>query len=233
MPTKEQQYKAELMSCWKELIQLVDKTNCHPIMLRLAWTDAVTFDAAILEWPYCGGVNGTIHFDEELNNPANAGLSKAITLLTPIKRKFRSISWADLIQMAAVVGIKQASGPSIDLIYGREDAPYDIYNVSDLLKSATNTTQLRDASSIAFTHARCPMYPSAVPPFPDGAPSADVHIRNVFYRMGLNNRETVALCGGHTIGRAFQDRTGVCLFSSGDQGATKFTNPTAIAKVGG
>ena len=43
-------------------------------------------------------------------------------------------------------------------------------------------------------------FPSAVPPFPDGAPSADVHLRNVFYRLGLNNRETVALCGAHTIG---------------------------------
>ena len=78
---------------------------------------------------------------------------------------------------------------------------------------------------------QCPIYPSAVPPYPDGAPSADVHIRNVFYRLGLNNRETVALCGGHTLGRAFKDRTGVCMFSSGDQGATIYTQPTACAKV--
>jgi len=43
-------------------------------------------------------------------------------------------------------------------------------------------------------------FPSANPPFPGGAPSADVHLRTVFYRLGLNNRETVALCGAHTIG---------------------------------
>lgn len=231
MPTREQRYQRALQGCWKELTALIEKSNCNPIMLRLAWTDAVTYDTAIPEWPYCGGVNGSVRFDMALNHPANAGLAKAIALLTPIKRKYNLVSWADLIQMAAVVGIKLAGGPTIDLTYGREDGAYEVLDVEEVMKSATNTQQLRNVSSIAFKHALCPVYPSAVPPYPDGAPTADVHIRNVFYRMGLNNRETVALCGGHTIGRAFQDRTGVCSFSSGDQGATYFTQPTASAKV--
>jgi len=54
---------------------------------------------------------------------------------------------------------------------------------------------------IILTYYRSFEYPSAVPPFPGGAPSADVHLRAVFYRLGFNNRETVALCGAHTIGR--------------------------------
>jgi len=200
-------------------------------MLRLAWSDAVTYDSTIREWPYSGGVNGSIHLDSELSRAPNAGLQKAIALLTPIKNRFQNVSWADLIQMAAVVAIKQSGGPDIELVYGREDASHELLDLEKATKDATNTRQLRNVSSIAFKHAMCPVYPSAVPPYPDGAPSADVHLRNVFYRMGLNNRETVALCGGHTLGRAFKDRTGVCTFSSGDQGATVYTQPTSVAKV--
>jgi len=59
----------------------------------------VTFDCNAIrkEWPYCGGVNGSIRFDNELDLSANKGLKKAFDLLNPIKRKYRSISWADLM----------------------------------------------------------------------------------------------------------------------------------------
>jgi L-ascorbate peroxidase len=46
----------------------------------------------------------------------------------------------------------------------------------------------------------------ALGPFEDGAPDANTHIRNVFYRLGFSNTEIVALCGAHTLGRAFKDR---------------------------
>jgi hypothetical protein len=45
--------------------------------------------------------------------------------------------------------------------------------------------------------------------------------------MGFTNREIVALCGGHTLGRAFQERTHVCSHSSGEQGSTPFTKQSA------
>eukprot|EP00428_Durinskia_dybowskii_P062488 CAMPEP_0170381768 /NCGR_PEP_ID=MMETSP0117_2-20130122/14584_1 /TAXON_ID=400756 /ORGANISM="Durinskia baltica, Strain CSIRO CS-38" /LENGTH=325 /DNA_ID=CAMNT_0010637359 /DNA_START=254 /DNA_END=1231 /DNA_ORIENTATION=+ len=233
MPTKEQQYKKDLHNCMKELTALIEKSNCHPILLRLAWSDAVTYDVDIIEWPFCGGVNGSIRFERELAREANAGLTKAVSLISAIKRRYSRLSWADVIQMAAVVGIKLAGGPEIQLTYGRLDAPAELLETEEAVKNATNTKQLRNVSSIAFKHVQCPIYPSAVPPYPDGAPTADVHIRHVFYRLGLNNRETVALCGGHTLGRAFKDRTGVCAFSSGDQGATIFTQPTSNAKGDG
>lgn len=35
------------------------------------------------------------------------------------------------------------------------------------------------------------------------------HLRKVFYRMGLNDEEIVALSGAHTFGRAYKDRSGV------------------------
>ena len=51
---------------------------------------------------------------------------------------------------------------------------------------------------------------SKLPPrgrLPDGAQGAD-HIRFIFYRMGFNNQEIVALSGAHNLGRCHSDRSG-------------------------
>jgi peroxiredoxin len=51
---------------------------------------------------------------------------------------------------------------------------------------------------------------SKVPPrgrLPDGAQGAD-HLRFIFYRMGFNDQEIVALAGGHNLGRCHGDRSG-------------------------
>lgn len=52
----------------------------------------------------------------------------------------------------------------------------------------------------------------SVPPTPaDRLPDADQrmsHLREVFYRMGFNDSEIVALSGAHTLGRAHKDRSG-------------------------
>ncbi|KAK3942742.1 heme peroxidase [Diplogelasinospora grovesii] len=42
---------------------------------------------------------------------------------------------------------------------------------------------------------------------PDGAKTQD-HLRNIFYRMGFNDQEIVALSGGHALGRCHADRSG-------------------------
>lgn len=42
---------------------------------------------------------------------------------------------------------------------------------------------------------------------PDGAQAAD-HLRFVFYRMGFNDQEIVALSGAHNLGRCHPDRSG-------------------------
>ena len=55
------------------------------------------------------------------------------------------------------------------------------------------------------------------------ARDAATHLRNVFYRMGLDDAEIVALSGAHTIGRAFKARSGVTDFGYGAKNGTKFT----------
>ncbi|KAI0929950.1 heme peroxidase [Taiwanofungus camphoratus] len=42
---------------------------------------------------------------------------------------------------------------------------------------------------------------------PDGAQGSD-HLRNIFYRMGFNDQEIVALSGAHALGRCHRDRSG-------------------------
>ncbi|RMZ77891.1 hypothetical protein DV738_g4167, partial [Chaetothyriales sp. CBS 135597] len=42
---------------------------------------------------------------------------------------------------------------------------------------------------------------------PDGSKGAD-HLRHIFYRMGFNDQEIVALSGAHNLGRCHADRSG-------------------------
>ncbi|KAH8805661.1 cytochrome c peroxidase-like protein [Xylogone sp. PMI_703] len=51
---------------------------------------------------------------------------------------------------------------------------------------------------------------SKIPPrgrLPDAAQGAD-HLRDIFYKMGFNDQEIVALSGAHTLGRCHADRSG-------------------------
>lgn len=57
--------------------------------------------------------------------------------------------------------------------------------------------------SDASTEAACPPQGR----LPDAAQGAQ-HIRNVFYRMGFNDQEIVALSGAHAMGRCHTDRSG-------------------------
>jgi hypothetical protein len=63
--------------------------------------------------------------------------------------------------------------------------------------------------------------PAASSPFPQNHTAAE-HLRWVFGRMGLTDQEMVALSGGHTLGRAYKNRSGEAsmhswLLGSGEQ----------------
>ncbi|CAN0129909.1 unnamed protein product [Ectocarpus sp. 13 AM-2016] len=166
----------------------------NPILIRLAWHDAGTFNKDSVEpWPRFGGANGSIRFEPEINHEANLGLVFGLKLLQPLKDKYPEVGWADLIQLASATAVEEAGGPVIDMRYGRKDAatPKDCVDEGNL--------------------------PAGDAPFPD-ADTPQAHLRNVFYRMGFGDEGIVALSGAHTIGRAGQ------LNAEGDWSpCTKFT----------
>jgi len=100
------------------LVQLYKQTPCMPIMVRIAWHDAGTYDVNT----NTGGVNGSVRFDVEQKHKTNAGLKIALDLLAPFKKDFPEISYADLFQLASVVAIEYAGGPKIAFRMGRKDA---------------------------------------------------------------------------------------------------------------
>ncbi|XP_048226997.1 L-ascorbate peroxidase T, chloroplastic isoform X3 [Ricinus communis] len=169
---------AQLKSAREDIKELLKSKFCHPILVRLGWHDAGTYNKNIEEWPQRGGANGSLRFEVELKHGANAGLVNALNLLKPIKDKHSGVTYADLFQLASATAIEEAGGPKIPMKYGRVDV------------SAPN---------------ECPeegRLPNAGPPSP-----AD-HLREVFYRMGLNDKEIVALSGAHTLGRSRPERSG-------------------------
>merc|ERR1712151_749665 len=104
-----------------ELMSFIDEQNCAPIFVRLAWHDSGTYHKEITSFPECGGANGSIIHQPEIDRGANNGLTKAVRFLAPFKEKYPAVSWADLIQMASACAIQVAGGPVIPMKYGRKD----------------------------------------------------------------------------------------------------------------
>jgi len=213
--------KEQLVACQKELKEFIDKTNCNPIMVRLAWHDSGTFDQRIKDFPQRGGANGAIRFDPEMNFGANAGLAKAKKYLDPFKAKYPLIGWADLIQMGSALGVEAAGGPKIAMKYGRVSAE----SPSDCVGSTSREGFAGNAGlpdPMAGGDGK----------FPCGATAPAAHLRNVFTKkMGFTDAEIVALSGAHTIGRAFKDRSGTCPF--GYTNPSKYTKPECKARKDG
>jgi catalase (peroxidase I) len=74
-------------------------------------------------------LTGSVRFKEELSLRENGGLSKAIVMLSRIKKIHPLISWADLIQMAGALAVELSGGPKIDMLYGRLDYPRESYEL--------------------------------------------------------------------------------------------------------
>ncbi|XP_004290884.1 PREDICTED: probable L-ascorbate peroxidase 6, chloroplastic isoform X1 [Fragaria vesca subsp. vesca] len=169
----------EQLKLAKEDIKEILRTKfCHPILVRLGWHDSGTYNKNIEEWPQRGGANGSLRFEVELKHAANAGLVNALKLIQPIKDKYSGVTYADLFQLASASAVEDAGGPKIPMKYGRVDV------------SAPE---------------QCPEEGR----LPDAGPSSPAdHLREVFYRMGLNDKEIVALSGAHTLGRSRPERSG-------------------------
>eukprot|EP00611_Tribonema_gayanum_P017779 TRINITY_DN3064_c0_g1_i1.p1 TRINITY_DN3064_c0_g1~~TRINITY_DN3064_c0_g1_i1.p1 ORF type:complete len:359 (-),score=126.84 TRINITY_DN3064_c0_g1_i1:308-1309(-) len=197
--------KEELLEAREALVKLIDSTNCAPIMVRLAWHDSGTYnkDIPVSEWPRCGGANGSIRFEPEINHGANAGLVNGLKLLEPIHKKHPNVGWADLMQLASATAVEVAGGPKIDMRYGR--------------KTVESPEGCADEGYL----------PAAAAPFPDGSPEPQGHLRKVFYRMGIDDRGIVALSGAHTLGRAYPERSGF------GKDSTKYTDGSTVIRGDG
>ncbi|CAL0311456.1 unnamed protein product [Lupinus luteus] len=162
-------YLKEIDKARRHLRALISTRNCAPLMLRLAWHDAGTYD----DKTRTGGPNGSIRNTQELNHSANKGLQKAVEFCEEVKTKHPKVSYADLYQLAGVVAVEVTGGPTIDFIPGRKD-------------SLDSPPEGR---------------------LPDAKQGAS-HLREIFYRMGLTDKDIVALSGGHTLGKAHLERSG-------------------------
>ncbi|CAI0445298.1 unnamed protein product [Linum tenue] len=171
-PVVDADYLKEIDKARRDLRALIAYKNCAPIMLRLAWHDAGTYDKSTKT----GGPNGSIRNDEELAHGANSGLKIALSFCEEVKAKRPKITYADLFQLAGVVAVEVTGGPTIDFVPGRKD------------------------SKVSPKEGRLPDAKQGI----QGSP----HLKDVFYRMGLSDKEIVALSGGHTLGRAHPERSG-------------------------
>jgi L-ascorbate peroxidase len=168
-PIVDDEYKNCIEKARRSLRAFIAEKNCAPLMLRLAWHDAGTYDASTR----AGGPNGSIRSEREYTHGANNGLKIAIDFCEAIKVKYPIITYADLYQLAGVVAVEVTGGPTIEFVPGRKDSV-------------------------------------ATPPegrLPD-ARKGPSHLKDIFYRMGLSDREIVALSGAHTLGRAHKERSG-------------------------
>ncbi|CAI9275730.1 unnamed protein product [Lactuca saligna] len=169
MPVVDTEYLKQIDKARRELRAFISNKNCAPIMLRLAWHDAGTYDVNTKT----GGPNGSIRNEEEFSHGSNNGLKIAIDFCEEIKSKHPRITYADLYQLAGVVAVEVTGGPTVDFVPGRKDS-----------KISPKEGRLPNATK--------------------GAP----HLRDIFYRMGLSDKDIVALSGGHTLGKAHADRSG-------------------------
>jgi len=95
-----------------------DDGSAGPVLVRLAWHSAGTYDAET----DTGGSNGAgMRYEAEGGDPANAGLQHARVFLEPVKAKHGWITYADLWTLGGVEAIKQMDGPEIAWRPGRTD----------------------------------------------------------------------------------------------------------------
>ncbi|CAN1249418.1 L-ascorbate peroxidase, cytosolic [Linum perenne] len=99
-PTVSEDYKKSIDKAKRKLRGFIAEKNCAPLMLRLAWHSAGTFDVK----SKTGGPYGTMRYSAELAHAANNGLDIAIRL-------------------AGVVAVEITGGPDVPFHPGREDKP--------------------------------------------------------------------------------------------------------------
>jgi cytochrome c peroxidase len=199
-----------------------DDGSLAPFLLRLAWHSSGTYDAAA----NTGGSNGAgMRFPTEAADPENAGLEIARSFLEPIKNKHPGISYSDLWILASYVGLEHTGGPVIEFQSGRTDhADESYWAEKDMAYGRLPAAEKYLCPHIAGTLIGDSLDETGKVKGWEGLCS---HVRNeVFYRMGFNDQEIVALlCGGHVYGRCHPNFSGYA--GPWVEHPTKFSNEYA------
>ena len=174
------------------------------LMIRMAWHSAGTYRISDGR----GGAGAGQQRFAPLNSwPDNANLDKARRLLWPIKQKYgRKISWADLMVLAGNVALDSMGFKTFGFAGGRADVwepeelfwgPEGTWLGDERYSGERELAEPLGAVQMGLIYVN--------PEGPNGKPdpvAAAKDIRETFFRMAMNDEETVALiAGGHTFGK--------------------------------
>jgi catalase-peroxidase len=174
------------------------------LMIRMAWHSAGTYRITDGR----GGAGAGQQRFAPLNSwPDNANLDKARRLLWPIKQKYgQKISWADLMVLAGNVALESMGFKTFGFAGGR----VDVWEPEELFWGPEGTW-LGDERYSGERQLAEPLGAVQMgliyvnPEGPNGNPdplAAAKDIRETFFRMAMNDEETVALiAGGHSFGK--------------------------------
>lgn len=176
-----------------------------PLFIRLAWHSAGSYR---IHDGRGGARDGSIRFPPRINWPDNIALDKAIRLLWPIKKKYgRKLSWADLIILSGTIALQDMGVKILGFSLGRED----IWEPDEGPDWGPEEEMLSGKARYEGEELKKPFAATEMgliyvnPEGPGGNPDPVAlakDIRVAFYRMGMNDEETVALiAGGHAFGK--------------------------------
>ena len=174
------------------------------LFIRMAWHSAGTYRITDGR----GGAGAGQQRFAPLNSwPDNTNLDKARRLLWPIKQKYgRKLSWADLMVLTGNVALESMGFKTFGFAGGRADVwePEELY-------WGPEGTWLGDERYSGERQLAEPLGAVQMgliyvnPEGPNGNPdplASAKDIRETFFRMAMNDEETVALiAGGHTFGK--------------------------------
>ena len=174
------------------------------LFIRLAWHAAGTYRITDGR----GGAGAGQQRFAPLNSwPDNANLDKARRLLWPIKQKYgKKLSWADLMVLVGNVALESMNFKTFGFAGGRADVwePEELY-------WGPEGTWLGDERYSGERQLAEPLGAVQMgliyvnPEGPNGNPdplASAKDIRETFFRMAMNDEETVALiAGGHSFGK--------------------------------